>query len=63
MQGKPFATMGALVEKHQEGKGVKRLTFDITVSRCRQIKMQRAACGTKIVEEIRESLTREYGDA
>lgn len=55
--------MGALVEKHQEGKGVKRLTFDITVSRCRQIKMQRAACGTKIVEEIRESLTREYGDA
>ena len=57
----PAAAGDAWVEK-RDPEPMKRLTIDIPAALHRAIKTKTAARGTKIAEEVRVLLEREYGD-
>lgn len=59
------AAADAWVESRSSGdepEPMKRLTIDVPASLHRAIKMQCAARGTKIADEVRELLMQKYGD-
>lgn len=56
----------AWVESRTQAEGpepMKRLTIDVPTSLHRAIKVQCAARGTKIADEVRELLVQKYGNA
>lgn len=60
------AAADAWVESRSSGdepEPMKRLTIDVPASLHRAIKMQCAARGTKIADEVRELLMQKYGEA
>jgi hypothetical protein len=60
------AAADAWVENRSSGdepEPMKRLTIDVPASLHRAIKMQCAARGTKIADEVRELLMQKYGEA
>lgn len=55
-------TADAWVENRAAADAMKRLTIDVPDSLHRAIKMQCAARGTKIADEVRELLAQKYGN-
>ncbi len=55
-------TADAWVENRAATDAMKRLTIDVPDSLHRAIKMQCAARGTKIADEVRELLAQKYGN-